>query len=249
MSVLSSTIDRRRGVKATFRILGLLLVTSTLAACNNTYRVKEPFDVPNDYRKRHQIGIREGTRSVEVFIGNSRGVLNPTQRAEVLAFAKSWKNESTGGIVIDVPTGTPNQMAASEAVREINSLLAASGMPPRTVVTRAYQPEDPALLPTIRLNYPRIMAEAGPCGLWPADLGPGPELIYNENRPYWNLGCANQRNLAAMVANPADLAQPRAEGPSWTSRRTTVFERYRVGQSPETSYPNANNGTISNVGR
>ena len=248
MSVKCPTIDRRRGVQTTFRILGLMLVAAALAGCNNTYRAKEPYDVPNDYRKRHQIGLREGTRSVEVFIGNSRGSLNPTQRAEVLAFAQSWKTESTGGIVIDVPTGTPNQVAASEAVREINSLLATTGMPPRNVVTRRYQPENPALLPAIRLNYPRFMAEAGPCGLWPADLGPGPELIYNENRPYWNLGCANQRNLAAMVANPTDLVQPRAEAPTWTSRRTTVLEKYRQGTSPETTYPNANNGTISDVG-
>lgn len=248
MSVQSFPIGKPRGVKTTLRILSLVLIASALVGCN-TYRAKETLDVPNDYRKRHQIGLREGTRSVEVFIGNSRGALNPTQRSEVLAFAQSWKTESTGGIVIDVPKGTPNQVAASEAVREINAILAASGMPPRTVVTRAYQPENSALLPTIRLNYPRIMAEAGPCGLWPADLGPGPELIYNENRPYWNLGCANQRNLAAMVAEPADLVQPRGEASVWRSRRTTVLEKYRVGQSPETTYPNPNNGTLSDVGR
>lgn len=248
MSVKSFAIGRRCDVKMAFRILSLVLATSTLVGCN-TYRVKETLDVPNDYRKRHQIGLREGTRTVEVFIGQSRGSLNPTQRAEVLAFARTWKDESTGGIVIDVPTGTPNQFAASQAVREINSILVGSGMPPQTVATRAYQPENPALLPTIRLNYSRIRADAGPCGLWPADLGPGPDPIYVENRPYWNLGCANQRNLAAMVDNPADLVQPRAETPAWTSRRTMVLEKYRQGISPEITYPNKDRGTLSDVGQ
>ena len=187
------------------------------------------------------------TRTVEVFIGQSRGSLTPTQRAEVLAFAKVWREEATGGVVIDVPTGTPNQMAASQAMREINSIFAASGVPMQSVAVRPYTPEDPAKFPTLRLKYSTIVAEAGPCGLWPQDLGPTMNAAYNDNNNYWNLGCSNQRNLAAMVANPADLVQPRAEGPAWTSRRTTVLEKYRQGQSPETTYPNPNAGKVSDV--
>ena len=30
-----------------------------------------------------------------------------------------------------------------------------------------------------------------------------------------------------MVANPADLEQPRAESPAYTPRRDIAFERYR----------------------
>ena len=73
--------------------------------------------------------------------------------------------------------------------------------------------------------------------MWPSDLGPTYDQDYNENREYWNLGCANQRNLAAMVANPADLMQPRGESPSYTPRRTVALEKYRAGLSPETIYP------------
>ena len=71
---------------------------------------------------------------------------------------------------------------------------------------------------TIRLNYPKISAVAGPCGLWPEDLGPSiKNKSYFENKPYYNFGCANQRNLAAMVDNPADLVQPRPETPAYTA--------------------------------
>ena len=52
-----------------------------------------------------------------------------------------------------------------------------------------------------------------------------------------------------MVANPADLVQPRGEGPSWTSRRTVVLEKYRQGQSPATTYPEAGQGKMSDVGK
>ena len=70
---------------------------------------------------------------------------------------------------------------------------------------------------TIRLNYPKISAVAGPCGLWPEDLGPSiKNKSYFENKPYYNFGCAYQRNMAAMVDNPSDLVQPRSETPAYT---------------------------------
>jgi pilus assembly protein CpaD len=240
---------------AMLRITGVVLAAACLSGCYTANNVAGPYvatDVagyPNDYRKRHQIALRDGQHSMELFIGQSRGSLTPAQRADVLAFAKVWKNEATGGVVIDVPTGTANQFAASQALREINSIFAASGVPMQSVAVRTYTPDNPDKFPTVRLKYSTIVAEAGPCGLWPQDLGPSPDPFYNENRNYWNLGCANQRNLAAMVANPADLVQPRGESPIWTSRRTTVLEKYRLGESPATKYPDKDQGKASDVNR
>ena len=247
---MSRTITIGRGPYGELmaRLFAVALAGSMLGGCYPAaYTVKETVSYPNDYRKRHQIGIRDGSRTVEVFIGQSRGSLTPTQRAEVLAFAKVWKDEATGGVVIDVPAGTPNQAAATHALREINSIFSASGVPMQSVAVRSYTPEDPAQFPTLRLKYSTIVAEAGPCGLWPQDLGPTMNAAYNDNNNYWNLGCSNQRNLAAMVANPADLVQPRAEGPAWTSRRTTVLEKYRQGVSPATTYPKQDSGMVSDV--
>jgi pilus assembly protein CpaD len=238
------------------RMAGLLAAAMSLSGCyatsvapNAPYIAQDTIGYPNDYRKRHKIALRDGSHSMELFIGQSRGSLTPTQRAEVLAFASVWREEATGGVVIDVPTGTPNRVAASQALREINSIFAASGIPMESVAVRSYTPDNPENFPTVRLKYSKIVAEAGPCGLWPQDLGPSPDPFYNENRNYWNLGCSNQRNLAAMVANPADLVQPRSEGPAWNSRRTTVLEKYRQGQSPETIYPNKDQGKSSDVNR
>ena len=36
--------------------------------------------------------------------------------------------------------------------------------------------------------------QAGPCGLWPEDIGPSFNRDYFENQPPWNYGCATQRN-------------------------------------------------------
>jgi len=88
--------------------------------------------------------------------------------------------------------------------------MAANGVPPRAITVRNYHPASERQFAAIRLIYPKIAAVAGPCGTWPEDLGPSiKNKGYFENKPYWNLGCANQRNLAAMVDNPTDLVQPR----------------------------------------
>jgi pilus assembly protein CpaD len=246
---------RSRALGISMRILTVLMAGSAVSGCytaaNGPYSPIPPeASYPNDYRKRHPIAIREGKRTIEVFIGKDRSPLNASQRADVAAFAQVWRGESTGGIMISVPYGTPNGRASSEAAREVRALLVATGIPDNLIGTHSYQPEDPAKLSVLKLSYSKMVAEAGPCALWPSDLGPTYDTAaYNENRQYWNLGCSNQRNLAAMVANPADLVQPRGESPSWTSRRTVVFEKYRTGQSPETNYPKADRGTVSNVGK
>ena len=91
---------------------------------------------------------------------------------------------------------------------------------------------------------------AGPCGLWPEDLGPSiKNKSYFENKSYYNFGCAYQRNMAAMVDNPSDLVQPRPETPAYTTRRTTAFEKYRKGTPTTTIYPEADKAKLSDTGK
>jgi len=115
---------------------------------------------------------------------------------------------------------------------------------------RRYRPDDLRTLATIRLSYPKISAIAGPCGLWPEDLGPSiKNKSYFENKQYYNFGCANQRNLAAMVDNPSDLAQPRSETTAYTMRRTIAFDKYRKGTATSTTYPEAEKAKLSDTGK
>ncbi len=250
MTFISSVFAPGRSAAAkALRALAVIGIATTLAGCYTTSAQQTTESIPTDYRKRHPISIREGERTVEIFVGTNRGGLTPSQRADVLSFAQSWKRESTGGIVIDLPTGTANAPAATDALREAQSILMAAGVPPQGISVRPYQPAAATKLATLKLNYSKIVAEAGPCGLWPKDVGPSMDRAYNENQPYWNLGCANQRNLAAMVDNPADLVQPRGEASAYGARRTYVMDKYRKGESSATVYPNSDQAKISDVGK
>ena len=186
---------------------------------------------------------------VELFIGDKRGILSGAQRAQVVAFVGEWHRESTGGIRIDVPEGTSNAKAASSAAQEARSILVAAGVPGGSIILHRSRPVNPGKLTTLQLSYPRMAAHAGPCGLWPHDLGPTWDREHYENLEYWNFGCAQQRNLAAMVEDPADLVEPRGETPAYTGRRSVVLDKYRQGQSTVTVDPNADKGRISNIGQ
>ncbi|MGO9356576.1 MAG: CpaD family pilus assembly protein [Xanthobacteraceae bacterium] len=206
--------------------------------------------IPADYRQRHPIVIEEAERSIDIFVGSGRGGLSAVQRADVISLGQAWLREGTAGLVIDVPTDTPNARASADAVHEVRSLLSALGIPPNAITTRAYRPRDPRQFATLRLTYPRITAEAGPCGLWPDDLGPSVKnKVYVENKPYHNFGCAYQRNLAAMVDNPSDLVQARPETPPYTARRSIAFDKYRKGTPTATVYSDGDKAKLSDVGK
>jgi pilus biogenesis lipoprotein CpaD len=166
---------------------------------------------------------------LEVFVGSSRGELNATQRAEVLAFAQTWRARShrrRGGR----SAGRHQQRArvGGGDARAIRSILAASGVP-------AERHRGARLSAAGAISRPSASPIRGsprrPDPVRPVARRHRAEFNRNyfENQPVYNAGCATQRNLAAMVDNPADLVQPRAETPAYTMRRTTVVEKYRAG--------------------
>ena len=239
-------VDRNRVLRITGALVGLAVV---LGACAHRDEILTA-SIPDDYRLRHPIAIQEADQSLVIFVGHARGGLSASQRADVMGLAQTWLREGTGAISADLPVGTPNARAAADALRQVRSLLAAAGVPPHGIVVRRYRPDDLRMLATIRLSYPKISAIAGPCGLWPEDLGPSiRNPSYFENKSYYNFGCAYQRNMAAMIDNPSDLVQPRSETPAYTMRRSEAFEKYRKGNATTTTYPDADKAKLSDTGR
>jgi pilus assembly protein CpaD len=241
------TLRRRRSGTSALRAAAIL-AAAALAGCT-TYQTVTIDDYPEDVRLRHPISVREGFDKLELFVGVNRGALTPAQQADVLAFAHTWRRESTGGVLIDIPSGTPNARAAHEAAQEVRAILAAAGVAPSVIATRPYRPVTPMKFATLRLSYPRMIAEAGPCGMFPKDLGPNLQGIDPSNHSYWNFGCAQQHNLAVLAENPADLVQPRGESPAYAARRSIMLDKYRKGEPTATRNPDADKGKISDIAK
>ena len=245
MKAISQAAKSRRN-RSALHLLAASGLALSLAGCFQSEVAINSY--PVDYRQRHPIVVRDGTQTVEIMLGRNRGGLTPDQRADVLAFAQTWRREAGSGVIVEVPQGGPTDHAAADSMREIRSIFSAVGVPANAIYVRNYKPARSSLA-SIKLNYSKLIAEAGPCGQWPKDIGPSWNSGYIENQPYWNLGCASQRNLAAMVENPADLVQPRGETPAWTPRRTVVLEKYRKGENPSGNYLGYDTGKISEIGK
>lgn len=228
--------------------MAVLLAGVWLAGCKTT-ETANTVPYPYDYKQRHPITIQEGRRTVELFVSKRLAGLTPAHRTSVGAFADNWAREATGGIEIRVPRGISNDRAIGETIAEIRTILVEAGVPQDSVAVRPLRLIDPAQPTPIVLAYPRVIAAAGPCGRWPNDLGPGAGIEYDTNGPYWNLGCSMQRNLAAMVDDPADLVQPRGEAPAYMARRSVVIDKYRKGEDTTTQYRDTDKAKIADVGK
>src|SRR6202011_4747884 len=115
--------------------------------------------IPHDYRTRHPIAVREADQTMTVFIGDRRGGLTPTQRAEVGALGASWRREATGGFVVEMPLGGANERSAASVSREIRAILVANGVPGHSIEIRPYRTRDPVRMVVNRVNYPGMVAE------------------------------------------------------------------------------------------
>jgi pilus assembly protein CpaD len=242
-------VDRNRAFRTAGALVGLSVVLGACTHTNGETTASIPA-VPFDYRDRHPIAVHEANQSMVIFVGRGRGGLSASDRADVMGLAQSWRHEATGPITADVPVDTPNAAAAADAFHEAQSLLAAAGVPPRGIIVHRYRPTDPRQMAALRLTYPKMSAVAGPCGLWPEDLGVSvPDKSYTQNTEYYNFGCSYQRDMAAMIDNPSDLVQPRTETPAYTERRTEGFEKYRKGNTTTTVYPEADKAKLSDLGK
>lgn len=248
MHSLELTFARRRLAALCLRAVLSVGAAAALAGCNTTVAGDTTGGIPNDYRARHPISVKEGKKTLVLFVGHGRGGLSPTQSAEVLAFAQNWKRDATGGVTIDRPMGGATERAANDTLKETLSILVQAGVPNDGIGLRPFDAVGQKHT-WLRLNYPLMVAQAGPCGLWPDDVGPSYDPKHFQNREYYNFGCAQQHNIAAMVANPSDLVQPRAETPAYEAKRQFGMDKWRKGESPATVYPDANKGAISDLGK
>lgn len=178
-----------------------------------------------DPAQRHPILVSQQPQTIEVNVSAHARRLTPRQRAEVLDFIHRARASDAGNsrLVIQAPGGGNNEIAAMNTVTEIRQMMSDNGFPESSIAVEAYQGGH--LGAPVRVSYLTYVAEAPSCGHWPTNLAD-----QRDNAHYHNFGCANQRNLAVMVANPADLIGPRTEGERMSDRRDVMLDKYISGE-------------------
>lgn len=180
-----------------------------------------------DSSQRHPILVSQQPATLTIRVQSGSQGLSPNQVAQIADFLERYRRMDSGNskLVIAVPSGSPNEGASMRAVGTMREMIREYGFSESTVAMQAYNGGRDSSAP-IRLAYLRYVAEGPECGHWPTNLANEPR-----NLPYPNFGCAQQHNLAAQIANPADLLGPRTTAPADADRRAVVLDRYRQGKT------------------
>lgn len=215
-----STRTGGRGVHLAGAPLLAVLAAALLAGCAKRDSITVGA-VPDDYRTNHPIVISENVEVLDIPVGVGQGGMTGDQRASLEGFLAGYDRNSAPVLTIMVPAGSANEVVAGYVAGELAHVIVRNGVPDYRISTVRYQAEAGAAAP-IRVAYTAMKASAGKCGRWPADLTED-----SENRHYANFGCSYQNNLAAQIANPADLLGPRKPTEIDAEQRMEVIDRYR----------------------
>jgi pilus assembly protein CpaD len=143
-----------------------------------------------------------------------------------------------GPILISAPYGADPALTARFAAAA-RAVLVSQGVALEDIGSAAYEgdPKAPMLV-----SFPFHKAEIAQCGRkWD-------ELTHTEdNRVQPNFGCAETANMAAQIANPNDIAHPRAEQAPDLDRRLTVLGKYQAGKVTAADEPENKAGIIARV--
>jgi pilus assembly protein CpaD len=185
---------------------------AALAACTDP--------LPTDYREKY--ALRPYPTTVVMPVHVVQDSLADDEEARLAPLVASYLERGHGPITIsarspDLRAGVP------ENLRRMRERLLAAGVPAsaiRVLITEQGGSD------AVTVSYERYEVAVPICGDWSGSAVYDP---YND--VHSNFGCATQRNVGLMVADPADLVRKR-DSSSDAQSSDRIVQRYRAGQPP-----------------
>lgn len=222
------------------RALLALCLAASAAACASTGGDKLAEKYPS-LTPTEQFAITVTPHRDEIFLAPHADQLSPAQTAALQDLADRWRDAGDGIIKIETPArGGEDAFRAASLIEEA---LAQVGVRPEQVRLTNYD-AGARPHPPIVVGFNRYEAKGPECGRSLASYTRLSENLVNDN-----FGCATTANIAAMIANPADLVAPRQSDPSDAARRSAVLTKYRQGQVTSTPRDDQASGSVSSVGK
>lgn len=226
---ISATSRTSRALVALFATAAVGL----LAGCANRDSVVVG-SIPDDYRTNHPIVIAEKNQTIDIPVGPSDRGVTKSQKVTFEGFLQHYDRSVSPTLTIIKPVGGANDVAASKAAQGLMRVAVNNRVPAGRIAVTTYQSAYPEASSPVRVTYTAMRAQTDRCGSWPEDL-----TNTVENKHYANFGCSYQNNLAAQIANPADLLGPRKQTEIDAENRNIVIDQYRKPAptwSPATDY-------------
>jgi len=176
------------------------------------------------------------------FAGGAQG-LEIDEALKFEAFLDEYRAHGNGSLGISVPSGPPSRAAITYFAER----AAATGIPRDKILVSTHDVANGDY--RVDVSFIAYKAIARECGDWSENLA-----FTLENHTNRNFGCATQRNIAAMVADPRDLLGPRRFDPADANRAATIIGKYQQGQitsaeKRKSDLGNEQSGSSSDIGQ
>jgi pilus assembly protein CpaD len=195
------------------------------AACN--YPKESEISLADaDYRAKFPIRVESNLVQAN-FVGTGAGQLTLDELVQLDQVVSDYIAHGQKPLVIVMPDNALEyRNLASEIERRVMLRHLA-----RSEVLLGVDPEA-AMNDEVTVSYLMHTAIAPECGYWHDDQG-----FNDDNDNSDNFGCATQRNMALMVANPGDLVQPQPFSTRDAERTAAIIQAYRAGENPQATWP------------
>ena len=189
--------------------LALALTAASLAGCGADL-------VDHDYRLRYPIGVEQHTAILDI-----ASIEEDQER--ISAFAADFLKAGGNKIAVTVNGRAADDAAAIAFAQDIGATLRGLGVAAGEIDLRlaVNAGESRAVL-----TFAFYVARPPKCGTWTTDISNN-----WDNAPSEHFGCATQRNIGAMVANPRDLLRVQDDQGRWGSRGADILGKYQRGQA------------------
>jgi len=196
-----------------FAALAAVLLAGSCAAPSND------FGPQADGTYNHPISVQPETRGVKVSFSGLNAGLMPEDAARLDMLVRDYLQNGDGSISVSAPDGPDS----ARAIAYFGERLANMGVPRTRILVGSHPVSDGD--GRVEISFVTYVAHTEPCGDWTKNVADTAD-----NLPMPNFGCAVQHNIAAMVANPHDLEEPRGMDAADATRRTAVIGHYEKGE-------------------
>ncbi|MEM6411072.1 MAG: CpaD family pilus assembly protein [Pseudomonadota bacterium] len=215
---------------------------AALSACGSSGVAAVPVDyIETPTFERHEIGVKQRTEVLEVDVNPADVMLPREDRDRIKNFVRAYADRGHGPLTMLLPEGSSNPQMAINSVVEAREIAFAYGVEYEEIEGGATRASNG--MAKLFLSFKSYEAIAPECETLATISVSSPRL--NNELP--NFGCTVRANLAAMIADPADLLGQRGLDAGDTVRRQTTFDLYRRGEQTGAERNQGERGTLSDA--
>ncbi|MDE2183448.1 MAG: CpaD family pilus assembly protein [Alphaproteobacteria bacterium] len=185
----------------------------------------------------HPISVEPHYTSIKLSFSAPNAGLLPDDTAKLSAFVADYLSRGNGAISVTAPSGP----GAAATLSYFGERLFDMGVPRSRILVGTHEASQGG---QVEIGYIAYEAHTAPCGDWSASV-----TDTSDNRTSPNFGCAVQQNIAAQIADPRDLIQPRESDAADAVRRATVMDNYEKGKVTSSDKTQDQSGKVSEVGQ